>query len=273
MTPSVPDHARSERTIDGVLFAYWETGTEGVFWAVLGDEPVPASRENLHILTDGDELTVFDEDGSVLWRGVIHLEYESNWIEYPGHPGAGWGQQAVSGYWVHGVQRGVPPETWGDWYWGHEMADPAVRDGIRKAPLRARLVMRRDRASPTDRAVRAFVRIAQLWELTEAQQLTLLGTSLSRATITGWQTEETSETALSLNAMARISYLVSVYEGLQRFFRRAPKEADRWVRRPRPEAPFNGATPLQLMLDQGIPGLDAVRRYVDAAAGGPPSGS
>jgi hypothetical protein len=123
----------------------------------------------------------------------------------------------------------------------------------------------------TGAAVRAFVRLARLWELTEAQQLTLLGASLSRATLSGWKTEEASKTALSIDQLTRISYLVSIYEGLQRFFRRAPDEAERWVRRPRHEAPFNGATPLQVMLDHGIPGLDAVRRYVDAAAGGPPS--
>ena len=38
------------------------------------------------------------------------------------------------------------------------------------------------------------------------------------------------------------------------------------MRRPRPEAPFDGGTPLHVMLERGIPGLDAVRRYVDAAA-------
>ena len=121
-------------------------------------------------------------------------------------------------------------------------------------------------------AVRAFVRLAKTWELTEAQQLTLLGASLSRVTLNGWKSEG-AKTALSIDQMMRISFLFGIYEGLQRFFRRAPAEADRWVRRPRQEAPFNGATPLQVMLDQGIPGLEAVRRYVDAAAGGPPSRS
>jgi hypothetical protein len=125
----------------------------------------------------------------------------------------------------------------------------------------------------TGAAVRAFLRLARQWDLTEAQQLTLLGASLARATLSGWKAEETSRTTLSIDQLTRISYLLAIYEGLQRFFRRAPEEADRWVRRPRPEAPFDGATPLHVMLDRGIPGLDAVRRYVDAAAGGPPSRS
>ena len=119
-------------------------------------------------------------------------------------------------------------------------------------------------------SVNAFVQLGRRWELTEPQQLALLGESISRATLNGWKTSG-PKAPLSVDQLTRISYLLGTYEGLQRFFRRAPIEAERWLRRPRVEPPFLGATPLDVMLRQGIPGLDAVRRFVDSAAGGPPS--
>ena len=122
----------------------------------------------------------------------------------------------------------------------------------------------------TASSVRAFTQLTRLWNLTEAQQLTLLGASISRATLNGWKTAG-PKAPLSVDQMMRISYLLGIYEGLQRFFRRAPVEVERWIRRPRTEGPFLGAAPLDVMLRQGIPGLEAVRRYVDGAAGGPPS--
>ncbi len=119
-------------------------------------------------------------------------------------------------------------------------------------------------------AMRAFFTITAAWELTEAQQLALLGASISRSTL---HTRESDgpRTVLSIDQFARVSHLVAIYEGVQRFFRRAPAEGDRWVRRARAEPPFLGVSPLDVMLRGGIPALEAVRHYVDSAAGGPPS--
>lgn len=122
----------------------------------------------------------------------------------------------------------------------------------------------------TASSARAFFRLAHVWELSEAQQLTLLGASISRATLNVWRNEG-PKSPLTIDQLTRISYLLGIYEGLQRFFRRAPAEAERWVRRARPDDPFGGAAPLDVMLQQGIPGLAAVRQYVDGATGGPPS--
>jgi hypothetical protein len=140
---------------------------------------------------------------------------------------------------------------------------PETLDTVNDADTRARL---------TKPAVRAFFRLTGTWRLTEAQQLALLGESISRSTLNTWETAG-PRGVLSVDQLARISYLLGIYEGLQRFFRRAPREGDRWVRRPRAESPFLGASPLDFMIRGGIPAMDAVRRYVDAAAGGPPSRS
>lgn len=121
-------------------------------------------------------------------------------------------------------------------------------------------------------AFRGFAGVATDWNLTDAQQLLLLGESISRPTLHEWKKKGFS-TALTIDQLTRISLLLGIYEGLQRFFRRAPEEAERWLRRPRAERPFDGRTPLDVMLERGIPGLGDVRQYIDSAAGGPPSRS
>lgn len=121
----------------------------------------------------------------------------------------------------------------------------------------------------TGPAVKAFFRLAGLWELTEAQQLSLLGESLSRSTLHNWEAHRPS--TLSVDQLMRISLLLAIYEGLQRFFRRSPVEADRWIHRPIAESPLVGATPLDFALTGGIPALVALRQYIEGAAGGAPS--
>lgn len=46
--------------IQGRGEAYWETGTEGVLWAVIDDQK--PDYDGLYVLKDGDHLTIFDRD-------------------------------------------------------------------------------------------------------------------------------------------------------------------------------------------------------------------
>lgn len=117
--------------------------------------------------------------------------------------------------------------------------------------------------------VRAFFRLADLWGLTRDEQEVLLGRSVKRTRLYEWQLHP--PTSLSDDQLARISYLLGLYEGLQRIWRRTPLEADRWVRRELLDEPFSGRTPLATMLVGGLPAMARVRAYVDTAAGGPPS--
>lgn len=100
--------------IRGRLENYWETGTEGVRWALVEDGK--PGYDGLHALRDGDRLTVYagDEDGTVLWEGVVELEYERLWRPYPKNPE--YGQQAIFGYWVRGFQVDLEPEVWASWF-------------------------------------------------------------------------------------------------------------------------------------------------------------
>jgi hypothetical protein len=64
---------------------------------------------------------VIDVDDTVLWDGVIQLEYERNWTTYSDNASES-GQQAVLGYWVHGLQQAVYPEQWAGMFFAHHRA-------------------------------------------------------------------------------------------------------------------------------------------------------
>jgi hypothetical protein len=103
--------------IKGMLEAFWETGTEGVIWSVIDDHITMLpdgyrSYEDIHSLKDGDWLAIFNDAArtKILWEGRIDLEYKRNYTPYPRNPQ--YGQQAVGGMWVHGLQRDLSPEAW-----------------------------------------------------------------------------------------------------------------------------------------------------------------
>jgi hypothetical protein len=97
-----------EHAIKGVLSTYSDQGTEGFLWT-LEEQPL-RGYEGLHFLENGDHLTVFAEDGSVIWAGVIDLEFETGY--QPFEDRSGYGQQIVFGRYVNGNQRGMDLEDW-----------------------------------------------------------------------------------------------------------------------------------------------------------------
>jgi hypothetical protein len=112
------------KEISGTTLAYFETGTEGVLWAII-DESVPqGSYEGLIILNNGDYLEIFNKNNEPLFKGIIDFDFKKNWTPYPLNPK--YGQQAIGGYWVHGVQKDIDPDTWLSWFLGEIKAKASV---------------------------------------------------------------------------------------------------------------------------------------------------
>src|ERR1700734_816347 len=76
--------------------------------------------------------------------------------------------------------------------------------------------------------LRAFVRIAELWHLSIADQLTLLGLSC-RSTYFKWRKD--TQVRLPRDTLERISYILGIYKALQLLLPDT-RAADEWVRRP-----------------------------------------
>jgi antitoxin Xre/MbcA/ParS-like protein len=121
-----------------------------------------------------------------------------------------------------------------------------------------------DRKMLSPPALRAFFRIAELWKLSVAEQMILLGIT-ARSTFFHWKKHH--EVELPKDTLERISYLLGIYKALQ-ILLPASEAADAWVRQPNQAPAFGGRSALQRMLSGHVADLFVVRRYLDAQRGG-----
>lgn len=119
-----------------------------------------------------------------------------------------------------------------------------------------------DRARLSEVALKAFLALIKAWELTNAEASTLLGVSASTLD----RIKRGYRPTLGQDQLTRISALVGVYKGLHLLF--ADETADNWARRPNSGPLFDRETPIEAMIEGGIPRMLDVRRYIDAARGG-----
>jgi hypothetical protein len=120
------------------------------------------------------------------------------------------------------------------------------------------------RAALSPAAVEAFLRLSGIWRLTAKQSIALLGEGSERT----WFRIKAREwdQPLSQDSLTRVSTLVGLYKGLHLLF--SEPLADEWISRPNKEELFNGASPLDYMLAEGIPAMIKTRAYIDALRGG-----
>jgi len=118
------------KEMKGVCFLHSETGTEGGWWAMqqdgFADEDGYWIYQGLKYLEEGDDFTVFADDGRVLWHGIIHRDSKTGRIPRQllrkGKlvNDQTWKQQVVGGMWVHWIQKGMDPEAWGELFNGEK---------------------------------------------------------------------------------------------------------------------------------------------------------
>jgi len=119
----------------------------------------------------------------------------------------------------------------------------------------------RARLSPA--ALRAMKGIAEHWHLRGHETAALLGVSPStwdRMVAGKW------EQALSQDQLTRVSAIVGTFKALHLLF--ADDMADRWARLRNKGPLFENRTPIEAMIEGGIPTMLDVRRHVDALRGG-----
>ncbi len=98
--------------LKGVCCFHSETGTEGGDWAFQDARYIIAadnwSYAGLHILEDGDQLTIFSKENpaEIVWAGKISLIEHDFFTQTVG----------PHKFWIHADQNGVDRETWGKWF-------------------------------------------------------------------------------------------------------------------------------------------------------------
>ena len=107
-----------KKVLKGVCYFHSETGTEGGYWAFMERKYYDASSqgwayEGLHILKDGDQLTIFslDDPTQVVWSGTISLR------QYPLFT------EDAFGFWIHADQKGIAREVWATYFLNEYLAE------------------------------------------------------------------------------------------------------------------------------------------------------
>ena len=117
------------------------------------------------------------------------------------------------------------------------------------------------RLSPA--AIEGFFAILAKWHVPIETGRELLGSGRSRA---GLYELKRQHRPLSQDELMRVSFMVGIFKALHILLPDAL--ADEWMTRPNDNALFGSRTPLQFILQQGIPGFREVRNLLDAARGG-----
>jgi len=130
---------------------------------------------------------------------------------------------------------------------------------IQPADLSNKDVVKRLSAS----AVKAFLRMAMLWELRGEDARQLLG-GISHGAY--YELKKTGPRSLDQDRLTRISLLTGIFEALNILY--GERLADRWVHLPNTNPMFGGETPLAYMLKGGMPAILRVRQLLDARRGG-----
>lgn len=138
---------------------------------------------------------------------------------------------------------------------------PAVIQTFSKAGDRARL---------SAVALKAFRAVTEHWHLANSEAAALLGVSDST-----WDRIKRGvwDQPLSQDQLTRASAVIGVYKGLHLLFAEDAEGglesmADRWPKLPNSGPIFQRMSPIEAMIEGGIPLMLETRRYVDAVRGG-----
>ncbi|MFZ0333281.1 MAG: antitoxin Xre-like helix-turn-helix domain-containing protein [Candidatus Acidiferrales bacterium] len=117
------------------------------------------------------------------------------------------------------------------------------------------------RLSPA--GVKAFLKIAELWDLRDEDSRQLLG-GMSNGAF--YELKKTGDRTLDQDRLTRISFLTGIFKALNILY--GKKLADRWVQLPNSNPMFGGDTPLKYMVKGGVPAMLRIRQLLDARRGG-----
>ena len=226
--------------IHGTLEPFFETGTEGVCWA-FGQDGWPG-YDGLHVLIDGDDLTVYADTGAVLWKGVVALARARRRTPAPDNPA--YIQQEIFGFWVHGFQKDLEPETWARFFFERRRA--ALRRPYR-GPKPLTLTPDQKRVG-----LRAARRIFELLDVNEAEASRIL------ALPDGFDPAEPSD--IPEVTAKRIGHLFAISKELFGLCRGDWEAMRSWMRSP--NQALGGHPPIVLMVSGQDEDFVQVLRYL-----------
>jgi hypothetical protein len=112
-------------------------------------------------------------------------------------------------------------------------------------------------------AVKAFLKLCELWELRDADARQLLG-GISNGAF--YELKRKARGTLDQDRLTRISILTGIFKALNILY--SKKLADRWIQLPSENPMFSGETPLTYMITGGLPAMLRTRQLLDSRRGG-----
>lgn len=112
-------------------------------------------------------------------------------------------------------------------------------------------------------AVKAFLRISEVWKLRDEDARQVLG-GISNGAF--YELKRKWRGTLDQDRMTRISALLGIFKALNILY--SKNLADRWVQLPNEHPMFEGETPLKYMIKGGQPAMMRVRQLLDSRRGG-----
>jgi len=120
-------------------------------------------------------------------------------------------------------------------------------------------------SSVTRSLLPAIFNIFSRWQLTGAQQMTLLGLS-NEKTLYNWKNQP-EKAKLTRDILERTSYILGIYKSLK-ILLSDQTLSDQWLVTPNDNPLFNGTAPLDRLLAGQVIDLAVVRDFLDAERGG-----
>ena len=112
-------------------------------------------------------------------------------------------------------------------------------------------------------AVKAFLRLRELWDLRDEDARQLLG-GISNGAF--YELKKNLRARLDQDRLTRISILTGIFKALNILY--SKKLADRWLQLPNDNPMFAGDTPLSYITKGGLPAMLRVRQLLDSRRGG-----
>lgn len=111
--------------------------------------------------------------------------------------------------------------------------------------------------------IKAVIKASEAWKLTNQE-----GADLFDVPIATWNRMKNGsfKGRLDQDKITRASLIIGIFKGLRLLFN-GPLTYG-WVKSKNNGLAFNGQTPLQIMIENGIPAMVVVRQHIDALRGG-----
>jgi hypothetical protein len=241
------------KRVEGLCEIFFEQGMEGVAWSV--QEPHLPGYDGLHLLENGDNITIFNKTNDVFWTGIIDLRMASQSVLLPLK------------------QRGVDPQFWQNMFENPRRTILVPRKAIRYHPFRepvekvtdAILLMKLREENP--KLLYQYYKTACSSWLGYGSQT--MGFNKDEAMEIGSATPEMADkwtrwvgTEFNINIFVKLASLFNILGKLQLIFSDKDVVIQKWLGTPNYHNPFNGIKPKALVLS-GFETIILLQRFLD----------